>query len=265
MPRIPDQLQLSVAFLYQDIEEARSGVAMGGTGFFVRRQKARSSESVQYLITNSHVAQAADRTVRVKNNDGSWNFHEIRSSDWLIHPKGDDISAVVLPSQQSWAVTALDWNNLAITQPRMDELNMGVGDEVFMLGRFISHGGLQLNQPLARFGNIAMMPGQLIRDGRGLDVEAFLVEMRSHSGFSGSPVFVHMGPGTYRGNGTMMPFYSETIGLMGIDTGHKQTLSKVVHQASGDPETGLVVSLSTAVSIVAPVWKIAELLDEASA
>ena len=56
----------------------------------------------------------------------------------------------------------------------MNDLNMGVGDEVFMLGRFISHSGIQKNQPLARFGNIALMPDERILDGRKLRIEAYL-------------------------------------------------------------------------------------------
>ena len=52
-----------------------------------------------------------------------------------------------------------------------------------------------------------MMPGELVKDGRGLLVEAFLVEMRSISGFSGSPVFVVMPGGSDRGNGTIIPFH----------------------------------------------------------
>ncbi len=99
----------------------------------------------------------------------------------------------------------------------LNELNAGVGDEVVMIGRFVAHDGRVRNAALARFGNIAMMPGEPVTDGRGMKVEAFLVEMRSLSGFSGSPAFIYMGPGTYRGDGRMMPFYSETIGLIGID------------------------------------------------
>lgn len=218
------------------------------------------AEPFQYLITNIHVAQTGNRTVRINTIDGGAETIEVPASDWINHPDGDDMVAAELDLQPQWAVTPLDWSELAVTGSRMAELNMGVGDEVFMLGRFISHRGLELNQPLARFGNIAMMPGDPVKDGRGLLVEAFLVEMRSLSGYSGSPGFVYMGPGTYRGNGTMMRFYSETIGLMGIDTGHKVTMAEVRQKPDG-ARTDLEVPLNTGISIVAPVWKIRELLD----
>ena len=128
---------------------------------------------------------------------------------------------------------------------------------------FLRVATLKLTSRLPGLATSAAMPGALVRDGRGLDVEAFLVEMRSLSGFSGSPVFVYMGPGTYRGNSTMMPFYSETIGLMGIDTGHKASIAPIEHRASG-PETDLVVRLNTGISIVAPIWRVAEAIDMAA-
>lgn len=261
MPRIPDQLQHSVVYLYPDAKAARTGSGVGGTGFIVALRDESFVGSFLYLITNIHVAQNSNRTVRINTTDGGVDTFEIPASAWVNHPYGDDISAATLTWQPNWAITALDWSGCAVTSSRMTELNMGVGDEVFMLGRFISHGGIQRNQPLARFGNIAMMPGELVKDGRNLDVEAFLVEMRSLSGFSGSPVFVYMGPGTYRGNGTMMPFYKEVIGLMGIDTGHKATMADV-HEKQNGSKTDLKVPLNTGISIVAPAWKIREVLDE---
>jgi len=260
LPRIPDELQSSIVFIYPNTSSARDGKSVGGTGFFVEREDAKTGQKIQYLITNTHVAQFENRAIKFCSTNGSCYFHEIKADEWVCHPNGADISAVVLPLQEDWNVTPLDLSALGVTQPRMDELNMGVGDEVFMLGRFISHNSLQLNQPLARFGNIAMMPGQTVKDGRGLDVEAFLVEMRSLSGFSGSPVFVYMGPGTYRGNGEMMPFYSETIGLIGIDTGHKVANVKI-ESNTDEMHNQLSVPLNTGISIVAPMWRIDELLD----
>lgn len=259
MPRIQDVLQQSVVFLYQDAEAAQEDCRVGGTGFFVRFTHDNATESIQYLVTNIHVAQATDRTIRIVTTSGEVEFHQIRGSDWVNHPNSDDIAAVILPSKPHWRISAIDWASLAVTRPRMTELNVGVGDEVFMLGRFISQGGAQLQAPLARFGNVAMMPGPLVEDGRGLKVEAFLVEMRSLSGFSGSPVFIYIGAGTYRGNGTMMPFYSEMIGLIGIDTGHKTTVAKV-YGGPDENKTELKVRLNTGLAVVAPAWKIEELL-----
>jgi hypothetical protein len=264
VPRIPDQLLQAVVYVYPSAASAMDGRAAGGTGFFVDLRSQISGQASRYVITNRHVAQGESRFLRINTSDGGTDVLEIPALAWVGHPDGDDIAAAgVSAIGPEWAISALDFDSLAVTTPRMEELNMGVGDEVFMLGRFISHGGIRQNQPLARFGNIAMMPGEGVLDGRQMRVEAFLVEMRSLSGFSGSPVFVYMGPATYRGDGRMMPFYSETIGLMGIDTGHKLMTSTIIDRTTGQQvDPNWTVEHNTGISIVAPVWKIREVLEE---
>jgi hypothetical protein len=209
-----------------------------------------------------HVANSKPRSLRIATTDGDPEIVSIAGEDWVNHSDGDDIAILQFEPKPHWNVGAIPWHDVAPTHARLTELNVGVGDEVFMLGRFVSHQGKQRTQPLARFGSIAMMPGEYVRDARGFDVDAFLVEMRSLSGFSGSPVFVYLGPGTYRGNGTMMPFYSETIGLIGIDSGHKTIGAQVIDRQSG-VETQLGIDLNTGVAIVVPVWKIRDVLNDA--
>lgn len=59
----------------------------------------------------------------------------------------------------------------------------------------------------------------------------------------------------------MMPFYSETIGLMGIDTGHKVTTERPRNRGDGSL-TDLEVPINTGISIISPVWKVRDVLDE---
>jgi hypothetical protein len=203
--------------------------------------------------------------LRINTDNGSVATPTV--GGWTNHPDGDDVSLAPIDFDipDDWAVGALVWEDFCPTQERMDELNIGVGDDVLMLGRFTCHSGRQQNQPLARFGNIAMMPGERVKDGRGLEVDAFLVEMRSIPGFSGSPVFVVIGAGSYRGEygggAKMMPFNSETIGLLGIDTGHKPIMHEV-RQADGKPMTPtMYVEQNSGVAIVAPYTKILDALE----
>ena len=264
MPRIPDELQRSVVFIYPDCAAAKEGQRAGGSGFLLRRFNSATGQMKYFVITNTHVAQGRNRTLHIAAGTENSFFYDVPGSAWVPHSAGDDISSAELTFDYTSGVATLDWSAISASKQRLDELNAGVGDDVFMLGRFLSHNSLQIDQPLARFGNIAMMPGCPIRDGRGIEVEAFLIEMRSLSGFSGSPVFVYMGPGTYRGNGTMMPFFTETIGLIGIDTGHK-TIRGDVRSAESNSKTELFVPLNTGIAIVSPVWRIEELLDAMSA
>lgn len=261
MPRIPDKLLRSVVFVYPDAENARAGRSAGGSGFFVRFNAHGENAATCYLVTNTHVALGAPRTLRYLDATGSVQFCDIPGNAWRTHPEGDDISVAQIPSDTGVDIVAIDWSEMAASRTRMKELNVGVGDEVFMLGRFLTSDAVEVSQPLARFGNIAMMPGQQVTDGRGLQVEAFLMEMRSLPGYSGSPVFVYIGPGTYRGNGAMMPFHSEIIGLLGIDTGHKAARAPVYDSVTCN-ETKLKVTINSGVSIVAPAWRIADALGE---
>jgi hypothetical protein len=112
-----------------------------------------------------------------------------------------------------------------------------------------------------------MMDGEKVRDGRGMLVDAFLVEMRSLPGFSGSPVFLTIGAGSYRGvygaetEAKMMPFYSETVGLLGIDTGHKSLAQPVLNDSGEAVEPPQFVNQNSGVAIVAPYYAIAEVFD----
>jgi hypothetical protein len=59
-----------------------------------------------------------------------------------------------------------------------------------MIGRFIDHDGGTANRPAVRFGNISVMPAPIARRGYS-KVDYFCVDMHSRSGFSGSPVFAY--------------------------------------------------------------------------
>jgi hypothetical protein len=267
MPRIPDELLHSVVYLFQDEEHAREGRGAGGTGFFV--DFPADAQPYRYVVSNVHVVRNGCTTLRINTSDGSVATKELPASAWVDHPDGDDVAAAAIDfdTPAGSLVGALSWADFGPTPERLEELNVGIGDDVLMLGRFVGHTGRQRNQPLARFGNIAMMPGERVKDGRGLLVDACLVEMRSMPGFSGSPVFIVVGAGSYRGTyggeKKMMPFYSETIGLLGIDTGHKPLTNPVLEKHTRKPsEPEQVVEQNSGVAIVAPYYKIREVLEE---
>ena len=67
-----------------------------------------------------------------------------------------------------------------------------MGDEVIIVGLFTRRAGEEKNLPILRVGNIASMPEERVNTKFGL-VEAYLVEVRSIGGLSGSPVFVFLG------------------------------------------------------------------------
>lgn len=68
---------------------------------------------------------------------------------------------------------------------------------MFVVGRFVNAEGRQKNLPTLRFGNIAQSPQEKIKQDRvfgSFEQESYLVEARTISGYSGSPVCVLLDP-----------------------------------------------------------------------
>src|SRR5689334_11059030 len=78
-----------------------------------------------------------------------------------------------------------------LTEEARDKYHVGTGDEVAIVGLFYSHFGEAKNVPIVRTGNIAAMPDEPVPTSHGL-TDAYLVEVRSIGGISGSPVFTHL-------------------------------------------------------------------------
>lgn len=267
MPRIPDQLLESVVYLFQDKTSAKKGIGAGGTGFLVD-YPGESGARHTYVVSNIHVVRNGCCTLRINKRGRGVDTLTIPSSSWVDHPSSDDVSiAPIRHALDTWAVTALTWEDFCPTAERFEELNIGIGDDVVMLGRFLGHSGRKQNAPLARFGSIAMMDSEPVKDGREMLVNAYLVEMRSLPGCSGSPVFIVIGAGSYRGTyggeeaPKMMPFFTETIGLLGIDTGHKPLLNPVLDPNGELKSPRQVVQQNSGVAIVAPFYAIRETFE----
>jgi hypothetical protein len=271
VPRIPENILSSVFYLYPTAEEAENGTNRGACGFFVDVRSEATQQTHRYCVTNIHVAFGGCTFLRLNTQAGGTEVFEVPISAWKSH-SNDEIADVALaafrhPDSSRLDISAIQWEDLAGTAAEWEahcrNWNVGVGDDVIMVGRFVGHDGKQRNQPLVRFGNIAMMPGEHVLDGRGELVEAYLVEMRSLPGFSGSPVFLYIGPADYRGNGTMSKFYEEHFALLGIDTGHKMLTSEIRDRTTRKlAEVPFYVLQNTGVAIVAPASKIRDVLYE---
>src|SRR5208337_5394725 len=79
------------------------------------------------------------------------------------------------------------------TEEIVSEYGIGVGDDVFMVGRFINHEGSPTYLPATRFGNISVMPFPILKSPQ--KGPSYCIDMHSRPGFSGSPVFVYRTPG----------------------------------------------------------------------
>lgn len=189
MPKINEAFVRSAFYLYRSRKDALRGVNAGGTGFVVSK-RVGEDRSAYYAVTNKHVLRGDANedgfpVVRLNTTDGGVEAFEFDPGEWEYHPNAPvDVAAIELPIDRAkHEVSAIS-----------DEYFVGedhgwkVGDDVFMIGLFVDHEGREVNRPLARFGNISMVAS---KDAKVRDQEAFIIDMHSRSGFSGSPVFAY--------------------------------------------------------------------------
>ena len=160
MPRVPDKVLNCTFYLYESKKAAEQGEAYGGTGFLVtvlsqRFSDIAGSHSV-YAVTNRHVAvRGGFSVIRINTYEGVEIF-ETDPSDWTVHPDGDDIAVfpLLLANPRNKGAVGIAPGAFG-TKEQLAELDIGVGDNVFMIGRFVDHDGGPVNRPAARFGNIS--------------------------------------------------------------------------------------------------------------
>jgi hypothetical protein len=268
VPRIRDEFLNCVVYLYPSGKDAEEGSGIGGTGFLA----AVATEGLQrnfwfpYIVTNRHVIEQGNTTVRLATKAGEKEIIETEERDWIFHPDGDDLAVHLI---------SVDPKNLRFHVVRRNEfllrhdsmrLGVGPGDDVFVVGRFINHEGRQTNSPTARFGCIGQMPIEPIRVN-GFNQECYLVEARSIGGYSGSPVFWHVPfAGGVHGSGLNTQPWGPF--LLGVELGYIFDWTPVCN-AAGEPinkfsPDAQQVQVNSGMMIVVPAWKLTELLNEDS-
>ena len=193
MLRIPDQFLACSVYLYRSKEEATNGAHSGGSGFIVGVPLEVNAEETQlYAVTNEHVIRNYNSPViRLNTIRGTVECMVTNKLRWDVDTENDLAVLPLIFNEEEFQLAYVPDNRL-MTEPALKTTNIGPGDEVFIIGRFIGHDGQQRNTPSVRFGNISMMPHEPRIDSQAK--EAFLIDCRSMPGYSGSPVFVMFDP-----------------------------------------------------------------------
>jgi Trypsin-like peptidase domain len=286
MPRIPDYIADSVIYFYPSERAAKEGQSAGGSGFLVTVPSIPGIGHL-YAVTNRHLVDGTENgsffTIRVTLKSGGVDCIVTRKEDWLLHEDGDDIAVLPLGMKDHvkwWSVPTTQF----LDREGVEVYGIGYGDDVFLVGRLISQSGRKKNTPAVRSGIISLPcdPEEPIKY-RGEEHEAFLVECRSVSGFSGSPVFVmtdrlfvddrarrvieyeRKRDGVIEGpipSGMQITVTSmdRRVGplLLGLDFGHLP-IRGIVYQKNRS--TDYEVETNTGIAGVVPAWKIVEVLD----
>jgi hypothetical protein len=165
------------------------------TGFLVNAVELRpESIAYPYLVTAEHVISGMltrdmDIHCRVNRRDGVGEVIKLPPDRWWFHPdehQRTDVAVLPMGMPQD----LLDHEYIpVVNMPRHEDRRPRLGEEVFILGLFRSHYGKQRNVPIVRIGNISALPEEPVWTKYCGHTDAYLIEARSISGLSGSPVF----------------------------------------------------------------------------
>ena len=230
----------------------------------------------RYLVTAEHVVARSlslghDLWLRINGRDAEPTEIKIDPSSWYFHPNSaeaaTDVAVCPISFDHSDEINPVPIHgpkSVAATRAIIDEIKIGVGDEVVVAGLFRSHYGRQRNVPIVRIGNVAMLDGEPVKARNGSYMEAYLIEARSIGGLSGSPAFVHLpairtvdGKTDLRGG---KPFYQ--IYLLGLMHGHFDVENlnlDVVLDDARDASSGI----HSGIGVVIPVEKIIDTVMQA--
>lgn len=267
--RLPDDVQKSVVFLgrwkYED--NGSQSFHPEGTGFLVASESTSlPGFSMTYLVTARHVADLVepDVVVRFNRKDGSADLVEIEGIKWFTHPTDKSVDVAVLPwfPPNEADFNCLPRRNTFLSDEKINSKGIGAGDETYTVGLFNPVIGRQKNRPIVRTGHVAMSPPEQVpvSDWAKPTIEAFLIEMRSLGGLSGSPVFVQRSIEVQPTEGTgRVPLAAGAIFLLGLMHGHWSVPKKSIDYP-GDEDSA--VMLSSGIAIVVPSMRIAEVIDQ---
>lgn len=265
MPRIPDYISNSIVYLYGDEISAETGEDAGGSGFLLAIDSEVCPTACHvYAITNAHVIEKGFTLVRINlkyPSTGNLRIETLplKAEDWVVHESHDlAVSQLPVDFHLDHYQISLVKPEYLITQEEFVKLDIGPGDELVYIGRFMGHAGKLQNLPSVRFGTISMNPNEdePVEDGwngKQRKNVCFLVEARSRSGYSGSPVFTLEQHAVNRPRLVYPPF---DMRLLGIDWGHiPETIPiRIRHTDGTDWDSNWYAEVHSGMMGVVPSW-----------
>lgn len=256
---VPDEIRKCVGFVGYAGTSGKASLA--GTAFFLSRSAFEDDgvgPAFVYLVTAKHVidkitSKGIDEIlIRLNQTGGPARWTRSHISQWHFHPTDKSVDVAVLTIQNLEGLDcALFSLKSAATAQIIQHEGIGLGDEIFMAGLFVSHYGKKRNIPIVRVGNIAAMPEEKIESQFG-PIDGYLVEVRSLGGLSGSPVFVHLGLFRHKDGELLASLNPEgRFFFLGLMQGHWPTDDAEAKQR-----------VNTGIGIVVPADKILEVINQ---
>jgi len=208
------------------------------------------------LVTAKHNVDNATREhgnliMRVNRTDGGTYDLNLPTDGWIV-PDDDASDVAALPGGSSEGIDLLPVKStMFATAEIVAEKNIGIGEELVVTGLFSQHHGSERNVPIVRSGIIAAMPNEpLIDQYRGTEYRAYLAELRSFGGLSGSPVFARLDPGRAYGTQVRSEYY-----LLGLVRGHWDYWSSGTQSLPNESH-----ALNMGIGIVTPIDEVHSIL-----
>jgi Trypsin-like peptidase domain len=271
--RVPENLLEIVVFL--GIKDDEKGFQPRGTGFVAGVETHGDRTCV---VTAQHLVsgiQNKNKDIWLRTNLKRGGVKERRTDPdkWIFaHNPGSPPTDVALyplafsQEEEDVAAIRLDGARSVVATPDVfSQQDLGIGDEVIIVGLFGKHYGHNRNIPIVRVGNISMLRGEtriktLYGDG---EIEGHLIEARSISGLSGSPVFIcnpfmKIREGrVIQTSETAASLRAQRFYLLGLIHGHFDVkLNDMFVEDEGD------ALVNTGIGIVVPAEKIVEAFSQ---
>lgn len=196
--RVPDQLLDWVCFL--GVADDEDGVVYGGSAFGIRvvTGAGETERGFTYLATARHNVVRARAmegrfVVRFNADGGDALLFDLAGPTWYF---ADDaaVDVALLPGA---GIDESPWQPIPverlISADALRRYDIGPGDDIFAIGLFTQRHGVERNLPVLRTGTIASVADEPFEDqNTGTPYSAYLVELHSVGGLSGSPVFIYV-------------------------------------------------------------------------
>jgi hypothetical protein len=290
MPRLRSDLTDCVVYLYALGPDGKEKIGPKGTGCIIRRNSDERTANF-YVVSNWHLTNAPGSPasiIRINTKDGGSRFLTYEPTDWHYVDGGHDVSVVDVSddlhrTDRYFAIP----EEIFITEGVADKYQVAAGDDVLMVGMFADHYGRKRNIPAVRFGNISVVADDesKIEQENNTEQPSHLADMRSRTGFSGSPVFMFRIDAydidnrfhwfrtlssnetfTLESNGPVMP-EDHFVGFLGMHCGQfwERVKFRKPHNRSekkGDPILeGDDLEVQSGMTVIAPAWRVTETID----
>jgi hypothetical protein len=216
MALVPQRYLDALVALEQPEGGGSSGRAVA-TGFLVGFDSGERDDTQQtlyrtFLVTNRHVVEDEDRLVAKFNRGDEATRYDIGLLDasgapvWASH---DSFDIAVIPVRldelrHEGAEFAFVTDENMLDLDGMDELQVGAGYSVFVLGFPMGLAGVQRKYAVVRAGHIARIDREIVDDP---DYRGYLLDATIYPGNSGGPVVLAPNPSVIEGSPSVSTLY----------------------------------------------------------